>query len=248
MLALEAPTRRALRTTLPGQEQPMSLHAIISYDDTQNDHDALMLGRLLAGAGAKLTVAYVRHTVQRSPDREELEIHEAQALLERGVRWLADPYGGAPRGPQRIDRRGPRLARRAGAGRHRSSSDPSTAPPPATSRWAARRRRCWSADRPLWRWPRPGIETDGEREIATIGVLPGSADEAAIETAFSLAGRFGGQVVDRAHGVDLLVVGSRPEAPDGRVMISARSRERDRRRRPRRCWWSLAASRCSSRR
>jgi hypothetical protein len=60
-------------------------------------------------------------------------------------------------------------------------------------------------------------------EIETIGVLPGSADEAAIETAFSLAARVSGTVVDRVHGVDLLVVGSRPEAPDGRVMISSRS-------------------------
>ena len=53
--------------------------------------------------------------------------------------------------------------------------------------------------------------------------FPGSADEAAIETAFSLAERFHAQVVDRAHRVDLLVVGSRPEAPAGRVMITARS-------------------------
>ena len=63
----------------------------------------------------------------------------------------------------------------------------------------------------------------GDREIITIGILPGSADEAAIETAFSLAGRLEATVVDREHGVDLLVVGSRAEAPEGRVMISSRS-------------------------
>ena len=32
----------------------MSLNAIVSYDDTSNDHDALMLGRVLAEAGARL--------------------------------------------------------------------------------------------------------------------------------------------------------------------------------------------------
>ena len=58
-------------------------------------------------------------------------------------------------------------------------------------------------------------------EIATIGVLRGTADEAAIETAFSLAERLGASVVDRDRGVDLLVVGSRPEARAGRVMLSS---------------------------
>ncbi len=64
--------------------------AIVSYDDTLNDHDALMLGRLLAGAGAILTLAYVRHTTQTEVAREELEEHDAEALLERGARWLGD--------------------------------------------------------------------------------------------------------------------------------------------------------------
>src|SRR5437588_12902757 len=64
--------------------------AIVSYDDTLNDHDALMLGSVLAGAGASLTLAYVRHTTQSERTREELEEHEAEALLERGARWLGD--------------------------------------------------------------------------------------------------------------------------------------------------------------
>src|SRR5436305_11726512 len=66
----------------------MSLHVIVSYDDTDNDHDALMLGRVLAQSGAHLTLAYVRHTMQTERSREELEEHEAEALLERGSRWL----------------------------------------------------------------------------------------------------------------------------------------------------------------
>src|SRR4249920_2234766 len=64
--------------------------AIVSYDDTLNDHDALMLGRVLADAGATLTLAYVRHTTQAEYTREEFEEHEAQDLLERGARWLGD--------------------------------------------------------------------------------------------------------------------------------------------------------------
>src|SRR5947209_376845 len=64
--------------------------AIISYDDTLNDHDALALGRLLGRAGAELMLAYVRHTTQAQRSREELEEHEAWALLQRGARWLDD--------------------------------------------------------------------------------------------------------------------------------------------------------------
>ncbi len=69
----------------------MTPHAIVSYDDTPNDHDALMLGRTLRDAGARLTLAYVRHAVHRCPDAEELCHHEADALLERGARWLEEP-------------------------------------------------------------------------------------------------------------------------------------------------------------
>ena len=36
----------------------MAPRAIISYDDTQTDHDALMLGRILGDAGATLMLAY----------------------------------------------------------------------------------------------------------------------------------------------------------------------------------------------
>ena len=54
-------------------------------------------------------------------------------------------------------------------------------------------------------------------------MLRGSADEAAIETAFSVAERLDAQVVDADRGVDLLVVGSRKEARQGRVTITSRA-------------------------
>src|SRR2546423_14767435 len=77
------------KSDLHGETQ-MATTAIVSYDDTLNDHDALMLGRVLAEAGASLTLTYVRHTTQIQPDREQLEEHEAEALLTRGARWLGD--------------------------------------------------------------------------------------------------------------------------------------------------------------
>jgi hypothetical protein len=59
------------------------------------------------------------------------------------------------------------------------------------------------------------------RDVRRIGILPGSADEASIETAHALAERHGAVVTDDPRVVDLLVVGSRPQAGEGRVMVSS---------------------------
>ena len=200
----------------------MGPHAIISYDDTQNDHDALMLGRLLADAGARLTLAYVRHTTERTRDREELEVHEAEALLERGARWLEDPD---------LERRVV-LSGSTGEGLGWLASQEHADIIVFGSDYRTPSRHvaiCRSTQTLLERGPAAlaiapaGYYGAGARPIETIGILPGSADEASIETAFSLAGHFDAKVVDRDRGVDLLVVGSRAEAPEGRVMISSRS-------------------------
>ena len=195
----------------------MAPHVIVSYDGTENDHDALMLGRLLAEVGARLTLAYVRHAVQECPDHEELAHHEAVARLQRGAELLDDPY---------VERR--------------------VVISPSTGEGLARLARELDADviafGSEYRTPRGRVavgrpaQTLLERapaaialapagytapDLARIGILRGTADEAAIETAYSLAARHEATVTDSARGVDLLVVGSRPEARDGQVMISA---------------------------
>ncbi|MEA2213676.1 MAG: hypothetical protein QOF83_3624 [Solirubrobacteraceae bacterium] len=199
----------------------MTTHAIISYDDTQDDHDALMMGRVLAEAGASLTLAYVRHSVESRPEHEQRSHAEAEALLARGAEWLEQAN---------IDRRvivspstGEGLAWLA-AQEHADivvfGSDYRT----GHGHVSVGR----SAHTLLERGPAalaiaPAGYRGHENAIETIGIMPGSADETAIETAFSLAARFSASVVDRERGVDLLVVGSRAEAPQGRVMISSRS-------------------------
>ena len=197
----------------------MAPHAIVSYDDTQNDHDALALGRTLRDAGATLTLAYVRHATDRRPDLEELSQHEAEALLVRGALSLDD---------QSINRRVVMSASTGEglgwlAAQERADiivfgSDYRT----PTARVAIGR----SAQTLLEGGPAalalaPAGYAYGGHDVATIGVLSGSADEAAIETAFSLAGRLEATVVDADRGVDLLVVGSRREAREGRVMITS---------------------------
>jgi nucleotide-binding universal stress UspA family protein len=200
----------------------MSPHAIVSYDDTTNDRDALMLARILHEVGARLTLAYVRHRTEVRGEREVLQEHGAEAVLERGIRWLADEYV-----ERRVVVSGSTgeglgwLAAREDADLIVFGSEYRTG--------AGHVSLCRSAHSLLERGPvalaiaPAGYHEAREREIETIGILAGSADEAAIETAFSLAGRLEAQVVDRDRRVDLLVVGSRPEAPEGRVMVSARS-------------------------
>ena len=69
----------------------MATKVIVSYDGSDNDHDALALGRLLAAAGAELSLAYVRHS--RAPDQshESEEQHDAEKLLAGGAEWLGQP-------------------------------------------------------------------------------------------------------------------------------------------------------------
>ena len=200
----------------------MAPHAIVSYDDTTNDRDALMLARILHELGTKLTLAYVRHAIDNCPVREDLQEHEAQALLERATRWLDDAY---------VERRVVVSGSTAeGLGWLAAAEEAELIVFGSEYRTGAGHvSLCRSAQTLLERGPAAlaiapaGFHATAGHEIETIGILPGSADEAAIETAFSLAGRLEARVVDRERGVDLLVVGSRPEAPEGHVMVSARS-------------------------
>jgi hypothetical protein len=68
----------------------MSANVIISYDGTPNDDDALALGKMLARAGFTLALAYVRHSREFDPRREELAQHDAEQRLEHGAAMLGD--------------------------------------------------------------------------------------------------------------------------------------------------------------
>ena len=66
----------------------MPISIIISYDGTAHDDDALMLGKMLSAAGASLSLAYVRHSREYDPRREEIGVHDADRRLEQGAVWL----------------------------------------------------------------------------------------------------------------------------------------------------------------
>ena len=200
----------------------MATKAIISYDDTPNDHDALMLGRVLADAGAELTLVYVRHATQTEREREQLEEHEAEALLERGARTLGDldverrvvVSGSTAEGLRW-------LAEHEGADVIVFGSDYRTAAGHVAPQKSAQ---ALLEGSPAAIAVAPAnYRSEHATTFGRIGVLAAPGDDAAIETARGLAATLGARVTRDEPHVDLLVVGSRPEAHEGRVMITAQA-------------------------
>jgi nucleotide-binding universal stress UspA family protein len=200
----------------------MTLTTIVSYDDTLNDHDALALARLLGASGARLVLTYVRHSTEVEHTREELQEHEAEALLERGARWLGDLD---------VERRvvvsastgeGLRwLAEHEDADIVVFGSDYRTAAGHVSPQ---RSTQCLLEGAPVAVAIAPA-NYRGHRgsRLSTIGILSAPGDNTAIETAQGLAESSGAIVTWETRNVDLLVVGSRPEAPEGHVMVSAQA-------------------------
>ena len=194
---------------------------LVSYDGTANDDDALALGQLLAGAGARLALAYVRHLREPEEGREMLEERHAEELLERGARRLGNPdvarhvifHASTGDGLRE-------LAEREGASVIVFGSEyrtPVGSVSPGTS-----------AQRLLSGGPTAvGIAPAGMRDrkatsTRRVGLLVEDGDDAAERTARALAAALGGTVAaPDAAAIDLLVLGSRPEAPRGRVVLSA---------------------------
>jgi hypothetical protein len=193
----------------------MAPRAIISYDDTPGDHDALMLGRMLADAGASLTLAYVRHcTCDDCP-----EDINAEALLARGAGKLTGlevdtRVVKSPSTPEGL---------RALIEEQRAEivvfgSDYRTPPgrvaPQHTTQSLLE---CGPAAVAI-----APADYFGAR-IHRIGVISIPGDDTTLETARALADSFGATLTRDERHVDLLVVGSRLEAPIGHVLLSAQA-------------------------
>jgi nucleotide-binding universal stress UspA family protein len=193
----------------------MAPRAIISYDDTPGDHDALMLGRILADTGASLTLAYVRHcTCDDCPEDKN-----AASLLARG----ADKLTGldvdtrvvvGPSTPEGLCR----LVAEQRADIVVFGSDYRTPPgrvaPQHTTRSLLE---CGPAAVAI-----APAEYFGAR-IHRIGVISIPGDDTTLDTARALADSYGATLTRDERQVDMLVVGSRLEAPIGQVLLSAQA-------------------------
>ncbi|MGA7704480.1 MAG: universal stress protein [Solirubrobacteraceae bacterium] len=196
----------------------MSANIIISYDGTNNEDDAVALGRLFAAAGADVALAYVRHSPEDEASREILAQHEAEVLLQRGTELLGQD---APRHVI-TDRSTPeglsKLAAQNGAEVVVFCSDSHTARGHIGVGNSAQRLLNGGTVAVAIA---PAGFAAAAQQIARVGVV---GDGSAQETAQALARALEAEVsVAGEQNADLLVIGSRPEAEQGRVSISAAS-------------------------
>jgi nucleotide-binding universal stress UspA family protein len=173
---------------------------IVSYDGTDNDRDALALGRLLAGAGASIELAYVSHegeTIREKPEDVPFHVVENVSTAE-GLRELAGSLG---------------------AEMIVFGSEYRTAPGHVDPQASARR---LLEGGPVALAFAPAGYADADHKPAAIRPVSEDGDPCTVETAEGLAKRLGAEVVEQAgRDVDLVVVGSKPGTVQGRVTVSA---------------------------
>src|SRR5271154_361503 len=197
----------------------MPAKIIVSYDGTANEEDAIALGRVLGGAGAEVSLAYVRHNPETDSVREEIAQAEAESVLDHGVELLGTQ--GAKRHVV-TDRSTPQglasLAEREGADVIVFCSDSHTAKGHvAVGNSAERLLEGGSTAVAI----APAGLADADAGIHQV-VAVGDSNGGAQATAEALASALGATVAPVANGdADLLVVDSRPDAPEGRVSISS---------------------------
>ena len=198
----------------------MSAKIIVSYDGTANEDDAIALGRIFAGAGSDVALAYVRHTHEPDGDRETLAQHEAQELLERG----AALFGGPVHKHVVTDRSTPEGLRALAEAERADAivfcSDSHTAKGHISIGNSAER--LLEGGQTAIGIAPVGLADAGTnaslRQIVAVGDGGGGAQA----TADALAKALGASVAPVANDdTDLLVIDSRPEAEAGRISISA---------------------------
>ncbi len=200
----------------------MAPTAIVSYDDTLNDLDALALARVLADAGTTLTLAYVRHTTQTRRDLEMLEKSEAETLLDRGARWLGDLDVSKRVVLSASTGAGLRwLAEQEHADIVVFGSDYRTAPGHVAPQHSALS--LLEGGPAAVAIAPANYRLNGGPQFGRVGLLADPDDQAANQTAGELAEQLDAEVTRELRNIDLLVVGSRSEGRPGYVTISARA-------------------------
>jgi hypothetical protein len=201
----------------------MPVRAIVSYDGSDNDHDAVALGRVLWHAGATVDLAYVRHSAELHEGSEAVARAQAQRMLSAGAVLLGASGAGThvalnastPEGlsilASFLDANlivfGSEYRTPAGRVRPQPSAQRLLEGGPTAIAVAPAGMRTW---------------TDARLEaIKTIG-----HDDGAEETAASLAGAVGGTTTGQMEAADLFVFGSRPDGPPDRLNLPSASLQR----------------------
>jgi hypothetical protein len=200
----------------------MATPVIVSYDGTTNDDDALALGRMLAAGGARLALAYVRHSREYDPRREEIGVYDADRRLELGALWLdepeierhvvVDPSTGAGLA---------KLAASQGAQLILFGSDYRT--PPGRVEPGGSAQGLLEGSSVAIGVAAAGLRTRAEATIKTISVA-GDSNGAAHQTAETLAQALGAEILQDGGNADLILVDSQSNAPDGKIALSGSTR------------------------
>jgi len=197
---------------------------VISYDGTSNDDDALALGKLLAQTGSSVALAYVRHSREFDPRREQVAQHDADQRLERGAAQMDGSVAryvevGAATGEVLGE-----LAQRVGASIIVFGSDYRT--PLGRAEPGTSAQRLLEGGRVAIAVAAAGLRAKTDFAIRSIAVpFAGPVNDDARATAAALAARLGAAVVDASSGsVDLVVVGSQAGASKGHVVVAGEVR------------------------
>jgi nucleotide-binding universal stress UspA family protein len=198
----------------------MSNNIIVSYDGTSNDDDAVALAKMLAKGGASLALAYVRHSREFDPQREELAAHDADRRLQQGADMI-----GAPETPQHVVVSAStgegleQLASAEGASLIVFGSDYRT--PPGHAEPGNTAQYLLEGGPVAIAIAAAGLRVRPNGLIGSIAVSASDVDSAAHQTAEALAGQLDAQLVPMdSNGADLIVVGSQGAAPAHRIALS----------------------------
>jgi hypothetical protein len=187
----------------------MTLTTIVSYDGTAGDRDALALARVFSELGANTILAYVRHS--------NVDEHSAQEMLDRGAAEIEHA----------TTRIVTNASTSAGLKALASAENAGLIIFGSEYRTPAGRVGFQKTTQQLMDGGTTAIAIAPAgyafHSLKNIGLLAGLDDHASIDTAHGIASHFGAAVTDKVHGVDLLIVGSRVEAGEGKVLVSARN-------------------------
>jgi nucleotide-binding universal stress UspA family protein len=199
----------------------MATPVIVSYDGTTNDDDALALGRMLAVGGAQLALAYVRHSQEYDPRREEIGAYDADRRLAQGALWLEEPD--VPRHVV-IDPSTSaglsKLAAAEGAKLILFGSDYRT--PPGRVEPGGSAQGLLEGSPVAIGVAAAGLRARAEK-IQTISVS-GDSNGAAHQTAEALAQALGAEILAGSGNADLILVDSQSNGPEGKITLGGSTR------------------------
>ncbi len=204
----------------------MSTSIIVSYDGTAHDDDALALARQLAtaGAGVSLSLAYVRHSREYDPRREEIGEYDAARRLEQGATWLQEPDITRHVVIDPSTSAGlARLAAGEGAQLVLFGSDYRT--PPGHVEPGGSAQGMLEGGTVAVGVAQAGLRTHSGDPIRTI-LVSGDGGGAATQTAESLAAAIGAEIISGGGEADLIRVDTQPHAPEGRIALGGATRAR----------------------